>query len=110
MPAATIRADGMEWPLQTYLDAMSFSRVDQFAPPAIDGQIRVTTVSLTGELAPSTYASQVRWHDVLAFRPIANGLESTPCETCGDPVMRTDCAAECASCEDDRGDIWGDAW
>ena len=100
MAAQTIRADGIEWPLQTYLDAMSFSRVDPFALPAIGGQVRVTTVSLSGELAPSTYASQVPWHDVLAFRPIANGLESSPCDICGDPVMRIDFHSQCASCED----------
>jgi hypothetical protein len=33
MAAQTIRADGMEWPLQTYLDAMSFSPVDPFSRP-----------------------------------------------------------------------------
>jgi hypothetical protein len=106
MPETTIRADGMEWPLQTYLDAMNFNRVDPCDLPSIEGQIRVTTVSLSGELAPSVYASQVRWYDVLAFRPIANGLESTPCETCGDPVMRVDAHPECASCEDGREYGW----
>jgi hypothetical protein len=106
MAAQTIRADGMDWPLQTYLDAMSFSRVDPFALPAIDGQIRVTTISLSGELAPSTYASQVRWYDVMAFRPIANGLESALCESCGDPVMRIDAHPQCASCENDGEWDW----
>ena len=78
----------MDWPIQTYLDAMAFRRVDIFEQPAFDSQVRLMTINDAGELQPSRYASDVEWHRVLAFRPIDNGPECAPCTECGEFVAR----------------------
>lgn len=97
----TIRADGLEWPLETYLDARGFIRVDPFAPPSLGGGYmsdpRVEIVTLAGELQPERYASSVMWADVLAFRLVDHTGE--PCFWCGtstdDADMCDDCAEDC---------------
>ncbi|WP_267382581.1 MULTISPECIES: hypothetical protein [unclassified Sphingomonas] len=97
MTILMIQADGIVWPLQTYLDARAFRRVDPFATPDCDGQLRVETVTLQAELQPCRYASSVAWHNVLAWRPV----DIVACRCCGDPV---------ASLGDDLCDDCDDAW
>ncbi|TPG14390.1 hypothetical protein [Sphingomonas oligophenolica] len=105
MHAQTIRADGIDWPIETYLDALDFKRVNPFEIPQLQHQVRVVTVTGEGELAPPTFADQVRWHDVLAYRYIEHGPETILCRLCAEPVGRTDFDDICESCEDE-GEPW----
>jgi hypothetical protein len=106
MPAAAmIRADGVDWPLATFLDAYGYRQVDPVALPVFDGQARFAVVTLHGELEPPRYASEIRWWDALAFRPIEHGPEGEPCRFCGQPVGRTDDDI-CEPCEDSAEWDW----
>lgn len=97
---ATIRADGIEWPLQTFLDAYGYRPADPADLPRMDGQVRLATVTKAGELRPPMFADQVGWYDVLAFRPLEGAPESTPYRLCGDAILRTDSDDICVPCED----------
>ncbi len=97
----TITADGMEWPLQTFIDARGFVRVDPFAPPELSQDVlRLELVTLDGEHVRERYASAVIWQDVRAFRLIDE--IGDPCFCCGtsvdECVMCDDCAMECGDC------------
>lgn len=105
MSAATISADGITWPLETYLDAMRFRRLDRWDEPRLDGQVRVVTVTRDGVLQSALYANEVRWADVQAYRPTDNSVASTPCRLCGDPTERLDDDI-CEDCEYDAEPGW----
>lgn len=98
-----IHADGIAWPIETYLDAYAYRRVDPFARPSFDGQVRVLTVTEAGELRAPTYADQVIWHDVIAFRPADSDVR---CRICGDLILRL-ADDICGSCDDDFYSGWG---
>ena len=106
MMPATIRADGIDWPLQTFLDAYGYRSADPADLPRMDGQVRLVTVTKAGELRPPMFADQVGWYDVLAFRPLECAPESDPCRCCGEPTFRTDFDDICSSCEDEGEFAW----
>lgn len=87
MMARTVHADGVTWPLDTYIDALAFQRVDTFQMPVLDHQMRVATVTVEGKLQPITYVSHVVWHEVVAFKPIEGTREAAPCRSCGEPCF-----------------------
>lgn len=86
MIACMVHADGVTWPLDTYIDALAFRRVDQFDQPCFDGDVRLVTIAVDGRITPATYASQVRWFETLAYRPLDYTREAAPCEGCGEPI------------------------
>lgn len=47
---SVIRADGIDWPVDTYLDALGFRRVDRFEVPSLHDAARVVTVTRECEL------------------------------------------------------------
>lgn len=85
MSVKQIHADGIAWPLQTYLDAYAYLRVDPYDPPRVEGQLRVTAVTESGELRGPIYADQLIWRDVIAFRPADT---DTRCRVCSDRIFR----------------------
>ncbi len=103
MVAQTIRADGMDWPLETFLDARGFVRVDRFETPAFRdalGDPRMDVVTIGGELAVDVYASAVSWPDTIAFRLVDDTGE--PCFWCGTSTDEEDMCDRCeADCEYD---------
>jgi len=66
MPALRILADGVEWPLETFLDAYGFSRLDGRPPEAQHG--RVDVVTDRGELRCGCWISDVEWSAVIAAK------------------------------------------
>jgi hypothetical protein len=100
--ARTIQADGITWPVDTYIDALAFRRVDPFGSPYIDGEARLVTISIDGELRAATYASQVAWHDTLAFRAVDYSRAATPCRACGETAFNLQDDL-CDSCDSDDG-------
>lgn len=95
MSGLTIHADGIDWPLQTYLDALGFKSIDAFAAPVIDGEVRCDVVTRAGDLRCGCFASDVLWHDAMAWRPLNLGI----CESCGDPLTQPGTTV-CDGCED----------
>ena len=101
MSPPTISADGMTWPLEAYLDAMRFTRLDRWDEPRLDPQVRIVTVSRDLRLSDARYVSEVvHWGDVLAYRHIDHSPAAAACRTCGDPLGRLDGGDVCAGCED----------
>lgn len=100
MSAPVIRADGMEWPLETYLDARGFIRVDPLNPPfpgaGYQSDPRIEIVTHAGELQQERYASTVMWADVKAFK--LNDATGGLCFFCGTSIDETDI---CDYCEED---------
>lgn len=101
---AIIRADGVDWPLDTFIDAYRLTRVDRFdAPPctSIDASgVRVQAVTRTGELIADRTADALIWGDIIAYRPVEGTRAATPCLGCDQPVMRDSDAEVCEACED----------
>lgn len=100
MMARTIRADGVTWPLDTYIDALAFRRVDPFDQPCFDGDVRLVTIAIDGRVTPATYASQVRWFETLAYRPLDYTRQAAPCDGCGEPIYDGEDGL-CLGCENE---------
>jgi hypothetical protein len=87
-----ISADGMRWSLETFLDAYGFARVDHLDPPECveAAAIRVETITSNGQLMPARYASEVDWHDVIAFKGLKLTPGGDPCRCCGRTSLNVD--------------------
>lgn len=82
MSGEVIRADGMEWPLQTFLDARGFHPFDydrHEVPDAASDPVKVEVV-LTDLTIITRPAEDVVWQDVAAWR-FADG-EAVQCTWC----------------------------
>jgi len=81
-----ITYDGMEWPLETFLDAYGFSRVpegqvNEYGALPGEGE-RVMAVLENGELVEAAFAEDLPWREVIAVR----GLHldrAMVCDWCG---------------------------
>jgi hypothetical protein len=94
MEARTIRADGMDWPLETYLDAYGFKRRDEFdPPPTIRHAAAVTLVREDLSLQLGQDAESVIWPGVIAFK--LEGDFPGPCHWCGTSDDEDDMCADC---------------
>lgn len=83
MAGLTIHADGMDWPLETYLDARRFIRVDGEPPSFADAAGRVDVVTLAGELREGVELEGLSWHDVMAVAVPAGSMSLGLCHGCG---------------------------
>jgi hypothetical protein len=68
MTAATIRAAGLDWPLDSFLAMRGFRRLNAWEWPNLERDVEVETVTLACELKPPREAGDIRWTDVLAYR------------------------------------------
>lgn len=68
MTAATIRADGLDWPLDAFLATRGFQRLAEWEWPHLDRGVEVETVTRNCELVPPREAGDIRWTDILAYR------------------------------------------
>ncbi|HEX8554354.1 MAG TPA: hypothetical protein VF695_06575 [Sphingomonas sp.] len=113
LAARIIRADGVEWPLATFIDAYGLKLHDRFDPPPFSSgpasAARVTVVTATGELIADRTADAILWADVIAFAPVAGTPAATLCKVCDEPVFEAgfeDNPDICAKCEAWGGDAW----
>lgn len=86
MSGAVIRADGMEWPLQTFLDARGFTAFDydrEELPSVATDPVRLELV-LTDLTIITRPAEDVVWQDVAAWRFMEGEL--VQCTWCDDYV------------------------
>jgi hypothetical protein len=95
---AVVRADGVDWPLATFLDAYGFHLVDRFVRPRIGGEHRVLTIDNGGQVQPARYADVVDWHAVYAWRAADPVSGPEACFNCG---TSADEEQVCGSCEAD---------
>lgn len=92
MSAPVIRADGMEWPLQTFLDARGFTAFDydrEEPPSCATDPVRLEVV-LSDLTIIKRPAEDVLWQDVAAWR-FAEG-EALQCTWCDDYVAASELA------------------
>jgi hypothetical protein len=84
----SIQRDGITWPLETFLDAYGFKRIDglhasirrdQFA---LDRELEVVIANGTAASVIRRCGRHVDWHDAIAVR-VTDGMDM--CEACGDP-------------------------
>lgn len=83
----TIRADGLEWPLDTYLDARGFIRTNGEVPDFARFPGLLDVVTLSGELREKQEAATIPWHDVLAAHAPDGSLQFGPCSNCGEWIV-----------------------
>jgi hypothetical protein len=98
MAAATIRADGIDWPLRTFLDAYGYHQVDRFTHPNVNAGSRVLTIDDVGRIREPLYADAVDWHATFAWRALDPRDAPAPCCLCG---TSTDDDDFCDACWED---------
>jgi len=83
----TIRADGMELPLATFLDAYGFTRTDGERPDFawLAGELDVVTA--TGELRQGVEMSAVPWWETIAVAVLKGSMRLAPCHGCGESIV-----------------------
>lgn len=103
----TVRADGIDWPLATFVDAYGMKVVDPFDLPSFSAPhaMRLVTLTRDGQVLPPQYANEVVWARTVAFSPLPGTPEGVPCRLCGDPALRVEDDL-CDDCEADQ-EPWG---
>ena len=101
----TIRADGMEWPLATFIDCYGFTRTDDLhlhaEHPLLSRDDMLNAVTASGELITDKPARHLPWGDVIAIKGRdGGGLQI--CDCCGalDDVLETGNGQWCGDCLD----------
>lgn len=79
----TVRADGLDWPLETYLDARGFIRTNGEVPDFATLFGAVDVVTSAGELREGCELREIVWHDVLAVAIPAGSMKLDLCPGCG---------------------------
>lgn len=93
-----IRADGVDWPLLTFLDAYGYHRVDRFVHPNVDAASHVLTIDDAGQVRDPLYADAVDWHATYAWRALDPRDAPAACFLCG---TSTDTDDVCDPCWED---------
>lgn len=100
MPAPkTVRADGLVWPLRTFISAYRMIVTDGSPPDFRNLDPAVSVLMENGSFVKRQPASLVEWHHVHAFacEALPKGLR---CDTCGDHTDLAELLKHEASCED----------
>jgi hypothetical protein len=79
----TVQADGLEWPLETFIDAHRYQRTGGEIPGIAGADFIVLTLSRDGVISEGI-ARHADWADVLAYRPRGFEIDYATCEWCGD--------------------------
>jgi len=96
MMTTVVRHDGMEMPLDTFIDAYRMVRVDPYRLPNIDSAARLIAVDACGRVADGVHANSVDWHSIAAFRLLDGIPEAEPCFDCGTSPDESDVCESCA--------------
>jgi len=106
-----ISHDGLEWPLETFLDAYGYIRTNGEPPDFADATGQIDVVTISGELRSGLELDAVPWHEVAAVN-IADNMRLDHCPGCGawivpvrfstDSKGRTVTTTDiCKSCDED---------
>lgn len=79
----TIRADGVEWPLATFIDAYGFTRTDGERPDFAGLAGELDVVMASGELRHGMEMSAVPWWEVVAVAVPKGSMRLANCHGCG---------------------------
>jgi hypothetical protein len=99
----TVRADGMDWPLDTYIDAYGYTRLDHLGltpnHPLLSRCDMLDAITKAGELITNKPARHLPWGDVAAIRS-REGSTLRACDICGsfDEVFPTGFGLQCTVC------------
>lgn len=110
MRCGTIEAEGLNWPIETFLDAHGFVRTDTQVPDFADHPGTLDVVTLDGELLCGLEAATIPWRDVLAAHAPDHSMKFSLCPGCGAWVVPVSLSYDdgarlllveplCASCE-----------
>lgn len=82
-----IHFDGQDWPVETFLDAYGFTRMDALDPhqrdKLQDQPGRLMAVLVDGQLIPDRAGTDLPWRDVRAIRSVSQG-GLLVCDWCGE--------------------------
>lgn len=76
-----IQADGVSWPLETFLDAYQFYRTEGEPPEIQYG--RIDAVMRDGRILRAREISDLPWWEVIAMRPEDRSMAIARCDGCG---------------------------
>lgn len=117
----TVPAECSNWPLDTFLDALSFVRCDGTPPDFADSDNRICCLTADRELIEPV-ARHAPWHDVVGYRAPDLSSAFSICPNCGgvgqltffyakepgDEHLKFIVSELCTSCCDDSEDGWDD--
>lgn len=83
MTPRTIRADGVDWPLATFIDAYRFMTVDRFILPDLRREQRLAVLDDAGRIHSPIDVAQVDWCRTIAWRTLDAADAPEPCFLCG---------------------------
>lgn len=101
MTPVLVRHDGIQMPLDTFIDAYRMTRVDPDKLPRLDRDTRLLTVDPCGCVEADRRAGEIDLHSVAAFRALDGQPHHDPCVFCGTSDD------ECDVCSDCGDDDWG---
>jgi hypothetical protein len=106
-----IRADGVDWPFETFVDCYRMVRLDGDYPEIARSGCHVDFVNSEGAFVQSTPAHLIDWNRVKAFGVPQYGTDARMCEECDQPVTLETFQTfigMCESCYDsaDFGEYW----
>lgn len=95
-----VKDAGLEWPLETYLDAFGFARVEPGnLPDVAESYVMLKAVDREGQLHEGE-GRDLPWADLVGYRT-RDGGRFVRCEACGDfvdEVFETGFCTMCADC------------
>lgn len=92
----TVKADGIEWPLEAFIDTHRYQRTRGETPSIAGADLIILTLSASGELLEGV-ARHADWISTVAFR--ARDYDVEQCGCCGQFYLAED---DCEDCVD-----WG---
>lgn len=95
MTIQTVHADGINWPLRTFLDAYGYHQVDRFVHPNVEPFRCVLTIDDAGQVRPPLYADAVDWHATYAWRAVDPHDAPAACFLCGTSTDTDDICDPC---------------
>lgn len=82
-----IQAEGLTWPLETFLDAHRYIRTNGEVPPFHHLAGAVHAIMNTGEVRENVELSSIAWHDCLAVRVPSDSMRIAYCHACDASIV-----------------------
>ena len=95
MKTAIVHHDGLQLPLDTFIDAYRLVRVDPYHLPVLDRDTRLLIVDSQGQVQPDRRAGEIDLRSIAAFRAIDGQMHHEPCFLCGTSQDNQDTCDDC---------------
>ena len=103
MAGITIRADGVDWPLETFIDCYRMVRHDRSYPRIAATSAAVNFVNEAGQFQERKPANTVYWGEVVAYS-LPDGYICPECSLPTEVMWLQNSRETCYDCTDD--DEW----